>query len=361
MSGRPLVDLIKAGQKGAGGISWRAQWEEYAMTFLGGTKDPSKHEDHPLQHFIDVHAAEFQVQPWFAEWQSVNPGAIKVKNHFPQGVRPLVDLIKLGQKHSQAWKQAWGEYAHAYLENIKDPVRHDDAPLQHFVEANRPNFQHEPWFQQLAGGGPPGGPPAGQWGAPPPKGAPKGKGDKGKGKGQWGPPAPQPTPAGGAPGQHLVDQVKQMQRADPAFKQAWHTFCETYCDGIKDPARHPQQNLENFLSSHAPAGGAAPTPAPVPTSPRSAPTPAPSLSVQVTGLPAEATLSTVCQWFEQFGLVQNATVALNAGGCAGSASVTFHSPEALSFLEGVDHVIAGASVQVVAGKGGAGASKRPRM
>jgi len=357
MSGRPLVDLVKAGQKGAGGQNWRAQWEQYALQFLGGTKDPSKHEDDPLRHFIEVHANEFSQQPWFAEWQAANPGAIKIKNHFPAGVRPLVDLIKLGQKHSHAWKAAWGEYCAHYLENMKDPARHDDGPLQHFVEANRANFQHEPWFQQLAGGGPP----AGAWGPPPAaKGAPKGKGDKGKGKGKdpWGaPPQPAAAPAG------LVDQIKQFQRADPAFKQAWHAFCEQYCDGIKDPARHPQQNLENFLASHAPAAGV-PTPTPsTPTSPRAgghAPPPA-GLSVQVTGLPAETTLSSLCLYFEQFGAVQKADVALNAAGCAGSASVTFHQPEALTYLEGVEHVIAGASVQVVAGNYGAGPSKRPRM
>lgn len=65
-----------------------------------------------------------------------------------------------------------------------------------------------------------------------------------------------PVPAGHGSD---IDQIKQGQRFDPAFKEAWNTFCDTYCDGIRDPGRHPAVNLTLFLAQQGPPrNGSAP-------------------------------------------------------------------------------------------------------
>jgi hypothetical protein len=66
----------------------------------------------------------------------------------------------------------------------------------------------------------------------------------------------------------LVDQVKNLQRADPDAKQAWWDYCDQHLQGVKDPNRHEPDVLQGFLSTYS-AGGCAPVkrapmPAPAP-------------------------------------------------------------------------------------------------
>ncbi|CAK0888949.1 unnamed protein product, partial [Prorocentrum cordatum] len=59
----------------------------------------------------------------------------------------------------------------------------------------------------------------------------------------------------------LVDQVKGLQRSDPAAKEAWWTYCDEYLGGVKDPNRHDARTLSEFLSFYSGGGskGAAPS------------------------------------------------------------------------------------------------------
>lgn len=67
----------------------------------------------------------------------------------------------------------------------------------------------------------------------------------------------------------LVDAVKNLQRSDPAIKEAWWALCESDLGGVKDPNRHEESVLENFLSMYG-EGGAAPAPVRQRPAPRAA-------------------------------------------------------------------------------------------
>eukprot|EP00420_Gonyaulax_spinifera_P025321 CAMPEP_0197903102 /NCGR_PEP_ID=MMETSP1439-20131203/55115_1 /TAXON_ID=66791 /ORGANISM="Gonyaulax spinifera, Strain CCMP409" /LENGTH=60 /DNA_ID=CAMNT_0043524191 /DNA_START=71 /DNA_END=250 /DNA_ORIENTATION=+ len=49
---------------------------------------------------------------------------------------------------------------------------------------------------------------------------------------------------------NLVEQIKSIQRSDPAAKQEWWAYCETHLEGVKDPNRHDASTLRYFLSNY---------------------------------------------------------------------------------------------------------------
>merc|ERR1719353_1857368 len=61
-----------------------------------------------------------------------------------------------------------------------------------------------------------------------------------------------------APPGELVAQVKQKQREDPAFREAWWQFCDTEVEGsmrgTRDPARHSEATLQRFLATSKDGG-----------------------------------------------------------------------------------------------------------
>jgi hypothetical protein len=77
----------------------------------------------------------------------------------------------------------------------------------------------------------------------------------------------------------LVDQVKNLQRADPDAKQAWWDYCDQHLQGVKDPNRHEADVLQTFVSTYS-AGGCAPV--------KRAPAPAPAIYGAVPGQMAAA-------------------------------------------------------------------------
>lgn len=48
----------------------------------------------------------------------------------------------------------------------------------------------------------------------------------------------------------LVEEIKSLQRADPAAKQAWWDHCDQLLGGIRDPNRHEEENLYEFLAAY---------------------------------------------------------------------------------------------------------------
>lgn len=54
----------------------------------------------------------------------------------------------------------------------------------------------------------------------------------------------------------LVDQIKNIQRSDPAAKQAWWDYCDSTLGGAKDPNRHEADVLQEFLALHSSGGTA---------------------------------------------------------------------------------------------------------
>ena len=57
----------------------------------------------------------------------------------------------------------------------------------------------------------------------------------------------------------LVQQIKNMQRIDPTFKQTWWDFCESQLGGVRDPNRHDESVLGTFLEQYN-TGAIAPSP-----------------------------------------------------------------------------------------------------
>ncbi|CAE7656136.1 PFK4 [Symbiodinium pilosum] len=57
----------------------------------------------------------------------------------------------------------------------------------------------------------------------------------------------------------LVQQIKNMQRADPNFRQTWWDFCEAQLGGVRDPNRHDESILGTFLEQYN-SGAIAPSP-----------------------------------------------------------------------------------------------------
>ncbi|CAE7030672.1 unnamed protein product [Symbiodinium natans] len=57
----------------------------------------------------------------------------------------------------------------------------------------------------------------------------------------------------------LVQQIKNMQRVDPTFKQTWWDFCESQLGGVRDPNRHDESVLGTFLEQYN-TGAIAPSP-----------------------------------------------------------------------------------------------------
>lgn len=56
----------------------------------------------------------------------------------------------------------------------------------------------------------------------------------------------------------LVDQIKSLQRSDPAAKQAWWDYCDIELQGVKDPNRHEPNVLRTWLDDYT--SGAGPPP-----------------------------------------------------------------------------------------------------
>ena len=77
-----------------------------------------------------------------------------------------------------------------------------------------------------------------------------------------GAPAPGRMPLSAAGGgadaakEELVQSIKDGQRQNPSFKEAWGLYCETHCQGVRDPNRHSADVLRRFLTERGVAAGA---------------------------------------------------------------------------------------------------------
>lgn len=77
---------------------------------------------------------------------------------------------------------------------------------------------------------------------------------------QMGQPSPMLFPNADASQESLVDQIKQIQRADPNAKEQWGAFTDMQGKGVRDPARHTPEFLQDFLTHLSSGGRLAPAP-----------------------------------------------------------------------------------------------------
>lgn len=176
------------------------------------------------------------------------------------GASDLVGFVKLGQKQSEAFKDAWKTYCGLYGERVNDPARHDPGYIAGFVDylgqvaqadlgaaMAQANFSPPPMQPRMGGGGFGGKRPmdsgfGGAVGEPPRK--------KGKGGGKGGGGDSGRAGGGDADKAALVEQVKALQRRDPDTKAAWWAFTDENHGGVHDPNRHGEDVLEAFLANY---------------------------------------------------------------------------------------------------------------
>jgi len=150
MSGRPLADIVKAGQKSS--ENWKMKWIQYTA-HLSGVRDPMKHDDSILQGFIDQNGAEFASEIWFQQAlqghfppprpqqrpPQPNYGGYPGGYAMPMGPgQPLVEAIKAGQRSDARFKEAWWNFCDTYCEGIRDPNRHPMQNLELFLSEHKP-------------------------------------------------------------------------------------------------------------------------------------------------------------------------------------------------------------------------------
>eukprot|EP00927_Polykrikos_kofoidii_P062395 TRINITY_DN57205_c0_g1_i1.p1 TRINITY_DN57205_c0_g1~~TRINITY_DN57205_c0_g1_i1.p1 ORF type:complete len:284 (+),score=37.15 TRINITY_DN57205_c0_g1_i1:153-1004(+) len=148
----------------------------------------------------------------------------------------LGEFIKIGQRHSSAWRDCWKKYCQTYGQGWLDPSRYEEGFISGFIE----------WAGQLTEANlsvvakpfrdiPPGLakrlPPTVDSGPPMKRGRASGRSSH----------------AAMEPHDALVDRVKALQRQSPALKQAWINFTSDHSAGVRDPARHDAQALMDFL------------------------------------------------------------------------------------------------------------------
>merc|ERR1712107_211911 len=138
----------------------------------------------------------------------------------------LAEIVKFGQRHSPAWKEAWSTYVRENGASKNDPTLHSDAFIAGFLEF------------------------AGNCGSM----CGMGMGGLGMMGGmgmmaQGGRPAKRQRTDGASTGDSakdkLVNRIKAYQRSGDAEKQQWWSYFDEELDGVRDPAKHEIKVLEH--------------------------------------------------------------------------------------------------------------------
>merc|ERR1719379_338642 len=207
-SGAPPPQLVmEVKQKQREDPAFREAWWQFCDTevegSMRGTRDPARHTAATLERFLA---------------QSQNGGTYDPANIDVEQSR-LVNTVKKAQQDPHL-KELWRKHCEGEdrgtLKGTRDPSLHPKETLQSFLDAIGWGLGSS--VQSAI--------PAAAMNA-----GPRGDG----------------MSAAGA-NMELVEQIKQGQRGDKAYREAWWAFCDNYAQGIRDPNRHPQSNLELFLS-----------------------------------------------------------------------------------------------------------------
>jgi len=233
----------------------RESWAQYTDWMGQGRKDPAKHTAEFLNAFL-VHLQSGQRVPAAA----VAAGS--------EDVSSLVEIIKVMQKKSQPFRNAWTQFCKEFGNGTNDPNKHDMTYIVKFFE-----LISDQASKSGDGMGTPG---------PMARAMSGGKGSWGAGPGPIGSMPTKPPPAWGAAGyaeplqkrmrdnsgaslgtswstganlvpgtkEYLVAQVKAYQRLGEQQKELWGVYADTYLGGVRDPARHDGASLQEFCANH---------------------------------------------------------------------------------------------------------------
>lgn len=295
-----LVEQIKSIQRSDPDA--KQAWWDYCDTNLGGVKDPNRHDANVLEEFMSMYntgglpeggakpaprrsppmrAANAGSSPGYGQSYGYQPAPAASWGFAQSAVAPawgaqaaagwgaqqaagygaatgsnLAEMVKTGQRQSEAWKAAWKNYCGLYGTGKFDPTKYDEEFILGFVN----------YVGELA---------CGELGA---QAEERGFADAGAGAGagmkrpmpssamEQQPPAKrqamamgavQPVnvwgdaSAGDSSKVDLVNKIKALQRSDPDAKTAWWQFCDEQLGGVKDPNRHDAETLAQFLESYS--------------------------------------------------------------------------------------------------------------
>jgi len=209
-----LVERVKMAQRQS--PLWKEAWHRYCdacPSQPAPTRDPAKHLQDFVSRFVAVmdvvtpqaHVTTSSVVATARPPSRVAGGGLqRVASggvHFVAGVQ-LVEKVKEAQKLSQENRQLWHQYCDAEGAGVRDPTRHEAAFLQKFL-AELTRYAQPGQLQQL-----------------------------------------------GRASDVLVQQVKQAQRSDAEYKEAWHAYCDTEGNNIRDPSAHSDAFLVEFLTRY---------------------------------------------------------------------------------------------------------------
>jgi len=226
-------------------------WWNMCDNQYAGNRDPSRHDELILRNFLDMNGgAENLIAA-----ANANPAAQRQKEHQqqPQQQRSFSthskDELVQGLKHLQrtdpSAKQAWQDMCDNQHNNIRDPNRHSEAALISFLDvyggadqicsqvsgtkrsATHSGFDQSYTQQQKWQ-------PYGTTGS--------NAGSSGGGGGG--------AAAGAIP---LAYVIKSCQRISPAWKNAWHAYCDANGQRFYDPSKHEDSFLQGFIERTASA------------------------------------------------------------------------------------------------------------
>merc|ERR1712039_693813 len=104
----------------------KQQWAAYCDAHIGGTYDPSRHDlSSLLQTFL---------QEYGAASGPPNPKRSRPLNSGGSDTIVLAQKVKDLQKTNPAAKQQWVTFCDAHAQGTYDPMRHDAATLQTFLQ-----------------------------------------------------------------------------------------------------------------------------------------------------------------------------------------------------------------------------------
>lgn len=250
------VQQIKNLQRGD--PTFKQTWWDFCEAQLGGVRDPNRHDESILVNFVEGYnngtiapSAPRPEEEWWNKGKGKGKG---MKGDMSYNMMPppdmwgmpmmagmsFADFVKVGQRASPHWKNAWQTYCALYGAGVYDPFKHDDTYHKSFID----------YVGELAANGL--------------SGIAVSQGinieeitaqSKGKGKHSVFSMSMEPAakrfrfeePDGKK--LELVEKVKNLQRSNPAAKEAWWAYCDSQCGGMRDPLRHDTPSLESFLTS----------------------------------------------------------------------------------------------------------------
>jgi len=234
-------------------VAAKSQWCTWCDANLGGTKDPTRMDTETLQQFFHEYESgtisALEKRALAAAMQASSAASRPLPKMPDQ--HELAEVIKIGQRVSASWKNAWVLFCKVKGNGVYDPLKHPKEFLQSFLEflgahgANGLQDPHATFTMSTL---------SQATMVPPPKrpclGTPQQQ-HSGVQHADSNNFVAWATDTSESTLDELAEDVKKLQRVDPMRKWQWSEFCDQHGGGVKDPMRHNVEMLQAFLQQCA--------------------------------------------------------------------------------------------------------------